>query len=72
LIEEGAEGYVQISDDIAAVIEKAADTATGFEGFREELRKLVLDWPPDKIAECIAVAMFKARALGDAEFEGEE
>jgi hypothetical protein len=45
---------------------------TAFEGFREELQKLVKDWPPDKIAECIAVAMFKARALGGAEFEGTE
>jgi hypothetical protein len=69
LIDESGSGYIQISDDIAAVIEKAADKATGFESFREELQKLVQAWPPDKIAECIAVAMFKARALGDAEFE---
>jgi len=61
--------YVQISDDIAAVIEKAADTATNFESFREELQKLVKNWPADKIAECIAVATFKARALGDATFD---
>jgi K+/H+ antiporter YhaU regulatory subunit KhtT len=60
---------VQISDDIAAVIEKAADKAADFESFREELQKLVQNWPPDKIAECIAVATFKARALGDAEFD---
>ena len=40
-----------------------------FESFREELQKLVQNWPPDKIAECIAVATFKARALGDAEFD---
>jgi phage gp29-like protein len=67
LVEESS--YVQISDDIAAVIEKAADTATDFESFREELQKLVKNWPPDKIAECIAVATFKARALGDAKFD---
>ncbi|MDR0388401.1 MAG: DUF935 domain-containing protein [Treponema sp.] len=72
LIDESASGYVQISDDIAAVIEKAADTATDFESFRGELEKLVKNWPPDKIAECIAVAAFKARALGDAEFDKEE
>jgi phage gp29-like protein len=71
LIDEGG-GYVRISDDTAAVIEKAADMATDFEGFRKELQKLVKDWPPDRIAECIAVAMFKARALGDAEFAKEE
>jgi phage gp29-like protein len=69
LTDENADGYIQISDDIAAVIEKAADKATDFEGFRDELQKLITAWPPDKIAECIAVATFKARALGDAEFE---
>ncbi|MDR0387243.1 MAG: DUF935 domain-containing protein [Treponema sp.] len=69
LIDESADGYIQISDDIAAVIEKAADQATDFESFRGELEKLVKNWPPDKIAECIVVATFKARALGDAEFD---
>ena len=70
LIEES--GYIPISDDIAAVIEQAADTATDFESFRAELRKLVRNWPADKIAECIAVATFKARALGDTEFAEEK
>jgi phage gp29-like protein len=72
LIDESGSGYVRISDDVAAVIEKAADRATDFDSFREELQKLVQSWPPDKIAECIAVATFKARALGDAEFAKEE
>jgi phage gp29-like protein len=67
LIDESVSGYVQISDDIAAVIEKAADTATDFESFRGELEKLVKNWPYDKIAECIAVDTFKARALGKFE-----
>jgi phage gp29-like protein len=71
LIDESADGYIPISDDIAAVIEKAADQATDFESFRDELQKLVKNWPADKIAECIAVAAFKARALGDAEFDKE-
>jgi phage gp29-like protein len=70
LIEEGG-GYIPVSDDIAAVIKKAADAAVDFETFRAELKKLVTSWPPDKIAECIAVATFKARTLGDAEFDGE-
>jgi len=70
LIEES--GYVQISDDIAAVIEKAANVATNFESFREELKNLVKNWPPDKIAECLAVSTFKARALGDATFDRKE
>jgi K+/H+ antiporter YhaU regulatory subunit KhtT len=64
-------GFIPISEDIAAVIEKAADKATDFEGFRTEIEKLVKNWPADKIAECIAVAAFKARALGDAEFDKE-
>jgi phage gp29-like protein len=70
LVEESS--YVLISDDIAAVIEKAADAATDFESLREELQKLVKNWPPDKIAECIAVSTFIARALGDAKFENTE
>jgi phage gp29-like protein len=69
LIDESSSGYIPISDDIAAVIEKAADRATDFESFWEELQKLVQSLPLDKIAECIAVATFKARALGDAEFD---
>jgi len=67
---ENGSGYAAISDEIAGVIEKAADAATDFAGFHKELEKLVSGWAPDKIAECIAVAMFKARALGDAEFDG--
>jgi phage gp29-like protein len=70
LIEDN-NGYIPISDDIAAVIEQAAGQAADFESFREELQKLVKNWPPDKIAECIAIATFKARALGDAEFAEE-
>jgi LDH2 family malate/lactate/ureidoglycolate dehydrogenase len=66
---ENGSGYVAISDEIASVIEKAADAAIDFASFHKELEKLVTGWDPDKIAECIAMAMFKARALGDAEFD---
>jgi hypothetical protein len=38
----------------------------------QRLKKLVTSWSPDKIAECISVATFKARALGDAEFDKDE
>jgi phage gp29-like protein len=72
LLDESSSGYIQVSDDIAAVIERAADTATDCKSFREELSQLVQHWPPDKIAECIAVATFKARALGDAKFDQDE
>jgi len=68
---ENENGYVAISDEIASVIEKAADAAVDFESFQKELTKLVTGWAPDKIAECIAVATFKARALGSAEFDDE-
>jgi phage gp29-like protein len=67
LVTENESGYIAVSDEIASVIEKAADATTDFEGFQKELAKLVTGWPPDKIAECIAVATFKARALGSAE-----
>jgi phage gp29-like protein len=70
LIDEGG-GYIPVSNDIAAVIEKAADAATDFESFRAELEKLVASWPADKIAECVAIATFKARVLGNAEFDKE-
>jgi len=70
LVDDGG-GYVRISDDIAEVIEKAADRAIDFASFQAELRSLVESWPAEKIAECIAVATFKARALGNVEFEGE-
>jgi phage gp29-like protein len=69
---ENENGYTRISDDIAAVIEKAADASADFVSFQEELKKLVKTWPADKVAECIAVAAFKARALGSAEFDKEE
>ncbi|MDR3146838.1 MAG: DUF935 domain-containing protein [Treponema sp.] len=72
LIDESSSGYIPISDDIADVIQQAADAATNFESFRAELQKLVKSWPADKIAECIAVATFKARALGDTEFDKAE
>jgi phage gp29-like protein len=71
LLEASTDSYMPITDDIAAVLETAADRATDFESFREELQQLVQDWPPDKIAQCIAVATFKARALGDAQFDQE-
>jgi phage gp29-like protein len=70
LAAENESGYTAVSDEIASVIEKAADAATDFASFEKELEKLVTGWKPDKIAECIAVATFKARALGSAEFEG--
>jgi hypothetical protein len=60
-VDESADGYVQIPDDIAAVIQKAADTVADFESFREEPEKPVKNWQPDKITECIAAATFKAR-----------
>ncbi|MCL2252784.1 MAG: DUF935 family protein, partial [Treponema sp.] len=69
LVEDNDNGFIAVSDEIASVIEKAADASTDFESFQKELEKLVTGWKPDKIAECIAVATFKARALGSAEFE---
>ena len=61
---------VPISDEIAEVLEKAADRATDFNSFKAELERLSSEWSPDKIAELIAVAFFSARAKGDSKFEG--
>lgn len=61
---------VPIGDEIAVVLEKAADRATDFNSFKAELERLSGEWPPDKIAELMAVAFFCARAKGDSRFEG--
>jgi phage gp29-like protein len=63
------DGYIAISDEIVAVLEKAMDKSTDFKSFQKELAKLAADWPPDKIAEYIAVATFKARVQGHLEFD---
>ena len=54
---------------LLSVIEKVADNASGFDRFRAELAKPAGAWSAGKIAGCIAAAAFKARALGDAEFD---
>ena len=61
---------VPISDEIAGVLEKAADKATDFDSFKAELLQLASEWSPDKIAELMAVAFFSARAKGDNNFAG--
>nr|QGT51349.1 gpH [uncultured Spirochaetaceae bacterium] len=71
LEEETVDGYVEISDEIAAVLEKAADRATDFDSFKKELEKLAVEWNPDKIAELMAAAFFAARAKGDIKFAEE-
>lgn len=65
-----ADDLVPIGDEIAEVLEKAADKATGFKSFKAELERLAADWSPDKIAELMAAAFFSARAKGDSKFEG--
>lgn len=61
---------IQISDEIAEVLEKASDKAADFNSFKEELERLSSEWSPDKIAELMAVAFFSARAKGNSRFEG--
>lgn len=70
--EERVDGFIEITDDIAEVLEKAADTATDFKSFETELEKLVTGWEPTKIARAMAIAFFKARAEGDANFDKED
>jgi phage gp29-like protein len=61
--------YVQITDEIAEVLEKAADSSTDFVSFQKELEKLIVDWSPGKIAELLAVATFKARVKGNEDYD---
>jgi phage gp29-like protein len=63
------DGFIAISDEIAAVLEKALDKSTDFKSFQKELAKLASGWQPDKIAELLAVATFKARVKGQTEFD---
>ena len=63
------DGFIAISDEIVAVLEKALDKSTDFKSFQSELAKLAADWPPDKVAELLAVATFKARVQGQLEFD---
>ena len=61
---------VPISDEIAEVLEKAADKATDFDSFKAELLRLSSEWSADKIADLMAIAFFSARAKVDSHFEG--
>ena len=65
-----ASDLVPISDEIAEVLEKAADKATDFDSFKAELLRLSSEWSADKIADLMAIAFFSARAKGDNNFAG--
>lgn len=71
-IDEHESGLIEITDDIAEVIEKAADRAVDFKSFETELEKLVSGWDAEKIARTMAIAFFKARAQGDNDFDKED
>ncbi len=72
LLEESSDDYTEISQEIAEVIEQAAERATSFSEFKKELTKLIIGWKPDRIAELMAVAFFKARSYGDSNFDKDE
>jgi len=73
LVDEATKSdFIEISDEIASIIEEASNKATDFKSFRIELEKLVTEWKPDKIAELMAIAFFISRATGDSEFDGED
>lgn len=65
-----ARDLVPISDEIAEVLEKAADKSTDFDSFKAELLRLSSEWSADKTAELMATAFFSARAKGDSNFAG--
>ena len=71
-LDEHESGLIEITDDIAEVIEKAADRAVDFKSFETELEKLVSGWDAEKIARTMAIAFFKARAQGDNDFDKED
>jgi phage gp29-like protein len=64
---EGAD-FIEISDEIAAVLEEAAAASANFEEFKARIEALVVGWPPDKVAELVAITTFKARAMGDGQY----
>lgn len=67
--EDFSSDYIPISDEIAEILEKAADKATDFDSFKTELLRLSSEWSADKIADLMAIAFFSARAKGDSMFE---
>ncbi|UYT08164.1 DUF935 domain-containing protein [Treponema denticola] len=71
-LDDSESGLIEITDDIAEVIEKAADKAVDFKSFETELEKLVSGWNAEKIARTMAIAFFKARAQGDNDFDKED
>ena len=71
-LDDSESGLIEITDDIAEVIEKAADKAVDFKSFETELEKLVSGWDAEKIARTMAIAFFKARAQGDNDFDKED
>lgn len=73
LLDEAEEtDFIEITDDIVAVLEKASYKATDFKSFEKELQKLIVDWDTRKTARLMAISFFKARSHGDSEFEGED
>jgi len=72
ILQDSEHEYKAVADEIVDVIGNAANAATDFKSFFEELKKLVVNWPPDRIAEYLALAAFKARAQGDANFDNNE
>jgi phage gp29-like protein len=64
LVEESRDDFTVISDEIVSVIEQAFEKASDFKSLKTELERLTTEWKPDKIAELMAVAFFKARAWG--------
>jgi len=62
--EEAGDGWVEVSADVAGAVETALNASTDYASFKSALAEMVEGWPADKIAECVAISTFKARALG--------
>lgn len=71
LLDESGDGdFIEITDEIEAILEEAAAASTDYKSFEANLAKLAETWPADKTAKLMAIAFFKARSAGDSNFEG--
>ncbi len=65
---EAKETFAEITEEMYAVLEEAADKTDNYEDFLAELTRLASSWPPDQIARLLASATFKSRVDGEDGF----
>jgi phage gp29-like protein len=65
LVDRELKGWQPVMDPILAPIFEAADNARSYSDLQNRLKKASKDMDTDKFVESLALAMFKARGLGD-------